>query len=75
METIKTNLLDEIKTLYKQVEKKNDFFQVVKNEMGGSISSIKTNWFSMWSIPETKLAELENILAEYIQEQNKKISA
>lgn len=70
-------MIDTIKDLYQQVERKTDFFQVVKNEMGGSISSIKTNWFSLWSIPDNKLTDLEVILKNYIKKQNKskKVSA
>lgn len=64
-------LMDNIREMYKQIDKKNDLFMAIAAEFKMSSISIKTNWFSaLWSIPPDKQTRVIEMMQKAILEQN-----
>lgn len=68
-------MIENIKALYEQIESKNKFFELIANEFKLEPSSIKTNWFSNWSIPKKRRERVIEILQKTIALQNENVKA
>lgn len=67
---------DNIKELWKMVDKKTEFIQAAAEDLDKSPLTLRQHWFgSFWSIPEEHQPRIVELLQNTIANQNKKISA
>lgn len=67
-------ILDNIKTLYKQVKGKTTFIKMVAEDLDKKPSTLRQHWFQMfWAIPEEHQARVVELLQNQIREQNSKV--
>ena len=62
--------IDEIKDLYSQVKRKNDFMKALAESLGKKPNTLKNHWFSgFFSIPDEHLEETKTFLQSTIKKQ------
>ena len=65
-------MIENIKTLYEQIEDKYSLIMELSIKFGIRPGSIRTNWFAtFFSVPENHQEEVVTILQKKIREQNK----
>ena len=67
-----TNLQENIKNLYKQVDGKTQFIKFVASYFNMKPASVRNHWLSesgFWSVPEKQQAELIKLLQNQIKSQ------
>jgi hypothetical protein len=63
-------LMDQIKDLYSQINKKTQFIQMAADKIGRSPKSLRNHWFSeFWSIPSEHQETVKILLKETIKNQ------
>ena len=68
-------MIDNIKSLYSQVDKKNKLIEKVANDLGKKPNTLKNHWFStFFSIPDEHQPRVIEILEETINNQSKEVS-
>lgn len=63
-------MIEEIKILYKKVDKKTDFIKFAASYFGKSPKTLRNHWFSetgFWSIPEDYQIEVKQLLIDTIK--------
>lgn len=69
--TEEKTLMDNIKELYPQINKKVDLFEAVADVFGLKNSTVKINWFHGMSIPDSYQARVVEIMQNIISNQKK----
>jgi hypothetical protein len=69
------NNIEEIKTLYSQIEKKVKFIQYVASKVNRSPKTLRNHWFAeFWSIPLEYQETVKLLLEETISEQKELVA-
>lgn len=69
-------MIDNIKTLYQQVNKKTDFIKMAADDLGKSPLTLRQHWFGLfWSIPEEHQERVVELLQRTISQQNQTVTA
>lgn len=69
-------MIDNIKSLYGQVQKKTTFIIMAAEVLGKSPLTLRQHWFgALWAIPEEHQPRVVELLQNTILSQNTKVSA
>ena len=64
-------MIDNIENMWEQINPKRPFLKVFSEHTGNKVSTLKSNWFSTFAIPEDKQADTVDFMQKYIAAQNK----
>lgn len=59
--------MERVKELYAQIPAKVTLFNKMARDFDMKPTSLKNHWFSMWSIPDTKIESVVIYLEKYIK--------
>lgn len=69
-------MIENIKSLWQQIENKTKFMEMAAEDLGRSPLTLRQHWFAhFWSIPEEHQPRVVELLQNAIKEQNEKSKA